>query len=88
MPDAWSASELNLVLTLPSMALAGASPALEFVLALATQPVSGNAASAAGADGRAVTAWAATGASPDEAARTAAMHAKKRTLVMSCHIPS
>jgi len=39
MPDAWSASVLNLVLVLPSIALAGASPAPGLVLVLATHPV-------------------------------------------------
>jgi hypothetical protein len=40
IPDAWNASELNLVLTFPSMAFAGASAADEVVFELATQPVS------------------------------------------------
>src|SRR5215469_15606989 len=39
MPDACAASVLNLVLELPSMALAGASPAPGLVLVLATHPV-------------------------------------------------
>ncbi len=49
MPVAWSASELNRVLRLPSMAWAGASAALELVLELAVQPVSDSCVSAADA---------------------------------------
>jgi hypothetical protein len=71
------------VLTLPSMALAGASPALELVLAVAVQPVSGSAVSvAARADALDVTAWPTTGARPPKAASTAAVpaasHARRR----------
>ena len=40
MPVAWSASELYRVPELPSMALAGTSPPVELVLAVAVQPVS------------------------------------------------
>ncbi len=49
MPEAWSASELNRVLVLPSIALAGASPAPELVFELAVQPVSLSGVSAAAA---------------------------------------
>src|SRR6185437_3534845 len=74
MPEAATASELNRVLRLPSMALAGASAALELVLELAVQPVSLSAVSVADAP----LAGPASGARPRKAVSAAAVSSASR----------
>jgi hypothetical protein len=85
MPEAWSASELNLVLVLPSIALAGASAELELVFELAVQPVSLSAVSvwAETGDG---TAWIAK--APRPAAAIAAIASRLKLLRGMCDSPS
>ncbi len=85
MPEAWSASEENRVLRLPSMAWAGASPAPGLVFELAVQPVSGSWVSVAAAAAE-VKACTATGARPSAVTSASAAQLASRPLrLRRCH---